>query len=234
MKAMNDIRHSAPPNHANFCAFPTRTHGGLRLLTWLIAGVMASILLVPVVSAVEPRAGATEDTKDDDDFPAGLIEKGLRSDIESSPMNYIAAVVEKTGPPECGTSGHQTLCRTRMRIVEMLAAEPSSRIESVYLASGSDQEGGTDGRSAPSEPRDALGQPDRAHAAERFLVFAIPLIDEPAIYGATFMGPSTHDRTEKFRRMIRKVIDERDHRKAGTDPGERPQPLAPNTPETTP
>jgi len=141
------------------------------------------VLLIPLSSS---QAANSPGASFDAGFSNSLLERGIRLAIQESPNDYIAAVVESTGaPPECEERDHKQICRSRVRVLEMLAAKPSFDLEEFYLMGG-------------SEPWSS---------SDRILLFAIPMPDLGNGYGATYMSDGTARRAvEQCRSVLKNVL----------------------------
>ena len=146
--------------------------------------VMALLITLP-----SSQAATTPPAQMDAGFSSLMLERVIRLAIQESPNEYVAAVIESTGaPPVCEERDHQRVCRSRVRVLEMLAAKPSFDLKEFYL----------------------LGESSESWSpSERTLLFAIPMPDLADGYGATYMSTRTDQTTvEKLRRVLNTVIGE--------------------------
>ena len=123
-------------------------------------------------------------------LPTALLERGIRGYLAEWPNAFVAGVVESVGSPECHEKNGRSMCRTKMRIMDLLAARPSPQITEFYLLSG---------------PESRVG----GSTAERVLVFAVPMPELGDTYGATYMASGTDEQAvEQLRGILKARTDE--------------------------
>ncbi len=118
-------------------------------------------------------------------FSQPMMEQSIRSAVERSPKDWIAAVVAPAGRTVCVAEAGKDLCRAPVQAVELLASV----------------------RAKETPVFDLLGGTPESDKDSRMLVLATPVPGKDTLYGASYLSlDPTPEEIAQFRRALAAVL----------------------------
>ena len=136
-----------------------------------MASLVAVVLFSPILAAPA--------WEDEFDFSAEMIKRSIADAVERSPDDYVAALIEVVGFPQCAEHGEGD-CWQRVRIVRLFASKKDGR--------------------RWNHDFDRYGQ---GSIGTRSIIFAIPMEPDPTVYGCTLgIAVTTQKVQNKFAQVV--------------------------------